>query len=188
MFKKLNLFAAAALSLLALSASSELEAKRCERDLPCVCDTRVTAAQAIYQLETIVTPVVDARISFPVKDFKSNVIVDATSSIFEVKIPGLYSLDAFLLLSTPTPGDLEVGAPVLVGGYITINDRKLLPFFNSEVVLSSLTEFHFTDRYVYLNQGDRVSVILSSFPTGITIESAGFSMFAINNSYPVSVE
>lgn len=77
----------------------------------------------------------------------------------------------------PTIGDT-------VSGYITINERQLLTFFNSETrtLSSPILDFHFNDRLVYLREGDRVSVILSEFTPGTTVVAGGFVMVAFNNS------
>lgn len=155
-----------ALSVLALSTSASAFAGH----------DFVKPAQANYQNESVVIPVVDQPITFFTKNFRTNVEVNADRSVFEVKVPGLYSLDAFLVLNIPDIGDT-------VSGYITINDRKILTFFNSETRTDGpIVNFHFEDRLVYLERGDRVSVILSEFTPGTTILSSGFVMVALNNS------
>lgn len=144
------------------------------------CNTRngkgVEPAQANYQDETSLAPVVDQPIPFTVKNFRTNVGVNSDKTVFEVRVPGLYSLDAFLLLNVPNVGDT-------VGGFITINGRKLLTFFNSETrTAGPIVEFHFNDRLVYLRKGDQVSVVLSQFTPGTTVLARGFVMVAYNNS------
>lgn len=135
----------------------------------------VIPAQANFQDETALAPVVDQPIPFTVKNFRTHVGADSNRSVFEVKVPGLYSIDSFLIISVPTPGDT-------VSGYITINGRKLLTFFNSETSTSTIVEFHFNDRLVYLEKGDQVSVVLSDFTPGTLVLSRGFVMVALNNS------
>lgn len=170
------------LSLSALLASSEMFAteqtcinRGCNRY-----DNRVEPAQANYQDETLLIPVVDQPIPFSIKNFKNNVEVNFARTVFEVEIPGLYSLDSFLLVNFPDVGDSIEDS---VGGYITINGRKLLTFFNRETREdSSIVEFHFNDRLVYLQKGDQVSVVLSEFAPGTTVLARGFVMVALNNS------
>lgn len=163
-----------ALSLLALSVNSAMFASSKENDR--YYDRGVTPAQANYQDEEELSPIVDLPISFAVKNFKDNIDVNHNRSVFEVKIPGLYSIDAFLLLNVPNVEDV-------VSGYITINERKLLTFFNSETrTLGPIVEFHFNDRLVYLEKGDKVSVVLSEFTPGTAVLSRGFVMVAYNNS------
>ncbi len=170
------------MGLLALSAnpsifaSEHCEHNHSERDHSEREHCEVKAAQAIYQDETALIPVIDLPIPFAVKDFKTNVGTNFNKSLFEVKVPGLYSLDAYLLLNVPNVGNT-------VAGYITINERKLLPFFSRETrTLDPVVELHFTDRIVYLKKGDRVSVVLSEFTQGTTVLSRGFVMVALNNS------
>lgn len=176
-FKTFHLKAAIfALSLLVLSANSGLFATSKE-----LCDRNheggVKPAQAIFQDEKSFTPVVDKPISFSVQGFKTNVDVNPKKSIFEVKVPGLYSIDSFLVVNVPKIGDS-------VAGYITINERKLLPFFNTETrTHSPIVDFHFNDRIVYLDKGDKVSVVLSEFAPGTTVLSRGFVLIALNNSH-----
>lgn len=168
------------LSLIALSPNSELFGSCGERrhhdrhhqeDV-----TGVTPAQAIYQDETSFSPVSGQPISFSVKGFKTNVGITSNKSVFEIEVPGLYSIDSFLLADVPNVGDS-------VAGYLTINDRQLLPFFSRETrLLSPIVELHFNDRLVYLDKGDRVSVVLTEFAPGTTILSRGFVLIALNNS------
>jgi len=162
-----------ALSLLALTASSSISASDyCHHNYGAV-----EPAQANYQNETVINPIADQPISFSQKNFRTNVHVNANKSVFEVKIPGLYSIDSFLLLNVPAIGDT-------VDGYITINGRKLLTFFSTETrtLSSPVMNFHFNDRIVYLEKGDKVSVVLSDFTPGTTILASGFVMVALNNS------
>jgi hypothetical protein len=179
-FKNFHLkITALTLSLLALSATSEIFAAPIEHGGRSYDRNHegVKPAQAIYQDETAFTPVVDQPISFSEKGFKTNFDVNANRSIFEVQVPGLYSIDAFLLVNLPNIGDS-------VAGYITINERKLLTFFSSETrTLSPVVEFHFNDRLVYLEKGDKVSVVLSEFAQGATVLARGFVMVALNNSH-----
>jgi hypothetical protein len=165
------------LSLLALLTSSEMfaTAKACV-------DRRhhgnsVEAAQANYQDENSLIPVSDAPIPFSEKNFKTNFVVNSNKTVFEVQVPGLYSIDAFLLLNIPSIGDT-------VNGYITINGRKLLTFFESatRTAASPIVAFHFEDRLVYLKKGDQVSIVLSDFPPGTAVLARGFVMVALNNS------
>lgn len=160
-----------ALSLLTLSASSDAS-QHCHRN------SGVRPAQANYQSETVLAPTLDQPISFSTENFRTNVEVSANNSVFEVKVPGLYSIDSFLLLNVPNIGDT-------VAGYITINDKKLLTFFSSvtRTLSSPIVNFHFFDRLVYLDKGDRVSVILSQFTPGTTVLASGFVMIALNNSH-----
>lgn len=163
-----------ALSLLALSASSNIFAS--EHYLQDY--EGVKAAQANYQDEMVLVPIIDQPISFPVKNFKTNFDVNTDKSVFEVKVPGLYSIDSFLLLNIPNIGDS-------VDGYITINERKLLTFFSSvtRTLSSPIVNFHFNDRLVYLEKGDKVSVVLSEFTPGTTVLASGFVIVALNNSH-----
>ncbi len=184
--KKFNLKSATlALSLFAVLSSSAMFAE--EENKAC-CGrggrgnrqqgSRVVAAQANYQSETAFAPVSDQPIPFPVRNFRTNFGVNADNSVFEVEVPGLYSIDSFLLLNVPAVGDV-------VNGYITINGRRLLTFFEQEVresVGSPVVNFHFNDRLVYLRRGDQVSVVLSSFTAGTSILASGFVIVALNNS------
>lgn len=166
--------AALALGLLTLVGSSEIFASSEHHHQNQ--ETGVTPAQAIYQDELVLTPVIDQPIPFSIKDFKTNVHVNSDRTIFEVEVPGLYSIDSFLLVNVPEVGDS-------VAGYITINEKKLLPFYNRETTtLSTTVEFHFNDRLVYLKKGDSVSVILSEFTPGTTVLGRGFVLVAMNNS------
>lgn len=167
-FKMFRLKAAVlALSVLALATSSSVFAQSYDYVKP---------AQANYQEESPFGPIVDEPISFSTKNFRDNVEVNSDRSIFEVKVPGLYSIDSFLVLNVPNVGDT-------VSGYITINERKLLTFFNSETRADGpIVNFHFNDRLVYLEKGDRVSVILSAFTPGTTVLAGGFVLVALNNS------
>lgn len=162
------------LSLLALSASSGLFASEHCRHRS---QEGVKPAQANYQHDTVFTPIVDQPIPFSTRNFRTNVDVNTNNSVFEVEVPGLYSIDSFLLLNVPHIGDTA-------NGYITINERKLLTFFTTETrtVGSPIVNFHFNDRLVYLEKGDRVSVVLSEFAPGTTIIASGFVMVALNNS------
>lgn len=172
MIVKTNLlkFTALTFSVLTFLGSSEIFASSSEESL-------IKPAQALYQDEAAFTPVIDEPIWFSVKNFKENVHVNSNRTVFEVKVPGLYSIDSFLLVNVPNIGDS-------VGGYITINENKFLTFFNRETsTLSTLIEFHFNDRIVYLKKGDTVSVILSEFTPGTVVLSRGFSMVALNNSH-----
>lgn len=136
----------------------------------------VIPAQANYQDETPFDPVADEPISFSVRNFRNNVEVNRNKSVFEVEIPGLYSIDAFLVLSIPNIGET-------VAGYITINERKLLTFFETATRTDSpIVGFHFNDRLVYLKKGDKVSVVVSDFPQGTAVLARGFVMVALNNS------
>lgn len=177
--------AALALSLLAISTSLELFAaergKHCEENRGKQWDrkqaTGVRPAQANFQDEALLLPVIDQPIPFSVKNFNTNVSVNFERSVFEVRVPGLYALDSFLLVTVPNIGDT-------VAGYITINNRKLLTFYSQEVTtLSSIVEFHFNDRLVYLEKGYKVSVVLSEFAPGTTVLARGFVMVALNNSH-----
>lgn len=165
--------------LFAVSCSSEafaLSGKQRDRHGHRNHETGVIPAQANYQDEAEVVPTIDQPIPFVVQNFRTNVEVNCDSTIFEVQIPGLYSLDAFLLLFIPNIGDS-------VSGYITINDRKHLTFFESSTRTNSpIVDFHFNDRLVYLEKGDRVSIVLSEFAPGTTVLSRGFVMIALNNS------
>lgn len=183
-FKTFNIkVTALAFSLLALAAHSEISASddcshhshHCHSDRHH--DAGVIAAQANYQDENALSPVVGQPISFSARNFRTNVEVNSNRSVFEVEVPGLYSIDSFLLLNVPNIGDT-------VAGYITINGRELLTFYNSETrtALSPIVNFHFNDRLVYLQKGDRVSVVLSEFTPGTTILSRGFVLVALNNS------
>lgn len=168
----INKIFAIAFSLLVLSTSSDLSAKHCDRNR----GGGVRAAQANYQDEATVNPVADAPIPFTVSNFNTNVTVNPAGTVFEVRVPGLYSLDAFLLLNIPNIGDT-------VTGFITINGRKLLTFLETATRTSSpIVSFHFEDRLVYLEEGDQVSVVLSSFTPGTTVLARGFVMVALNNS------
>lgn len=168
--------AALALSLLALSPSSDifgLEAKHSERH-----QSGIKPAQANYQDTTTLHPLVNKPIPFSVKNFNQHVKVNHARSVFEVEIPGLYSIDAFLLVNLPSFADS-------IGGYITINKRKLLTFYTRETRTDAnnpVVEVHFNDRLVYLEKGDKVSVVLSEFPAGATILARGFVLVALNNS------
>lgn len=136
----------------------------------------VEPAQANYQDETILIPVLDDPISFSVKNLRTNIGVNSDKTVFKVHVPGLYSIDSFLLLNVPTIEDT-------VEGYITINGKKFLTFFSSETrTAGPIVEFHFNDRLAYLKKGDEVSVIFSEFAPGTTILSRGFIMVALNNS------
>lgn len=161
-----------ALSLLCISASSNMFASEHSHH------GEIKAAQVNYQDETEIVPVVDQPISFSVKNFKTNFDVNSDRSVFEVKVAGLYSIDSFLLLNVPNIDDS-------VDGYITINERQLLTFFKSETrtLSSPIVEFHFNDRLVYLEKGDKVSVVLSEFPPETTIVARGFVMVVMNNSH-----
>lgn len=176
--KKISLKVTALLSLFVLLASSQIFAKECckpNHDRHHGCE--VIAAQANYQDENPFIPVVDQPIAFSERNFRTHVDVNNENTVFEVRIPGLYSIDAFLLLNVPNIGDR-------VGGYITINGRKLLTFFNSETRTSSpIVDFHFNDRLVYLREGDQVSVVLSGFTEGTTVLARGFVLIALNNSH-----
>lgn len=173
---KTNAFA---LSLLALFISSEIFAANptCLRpDQDRHNEKGVVPAQANYQDENQYIPIVDTPIPFSVKNFRTNVEVNSDKTVFEVKIPGLYSLDSFLLVNIPNIGGS-------VEGYITINGRQLLTFFSKETrTASPVVNFHFNDRLVYLKKGDKVSVVLSAFSPGTTVLARGFVMVALNNS------
>lgn len=173
LIKKIKLIPTAlVLSVIALLTSSEISAHSCHRHNGC----RVEAAQANYQDETTFTPAVDEPIPFSVANFRTNVDVNSDNTVFEVEVPGLYSLDAFLLVNVTS-------TTVPVEGYITINGRELLTFFNEErPTATGNVEFHFEDRLVYLRKGDRISVVLSDFPPGTTVLGRGFVMIAYNNS------
>jgi hypothetical protein len=161
------------LSALALSTCSEAFATP---DRSRSHDARVVAAQANYQDENFLNPIVDTPIPFSVQNFKTNFGVSHDKSVFEVKVPGLYSIDSFLLVNVPNIGDI-------VEGYITINGRKLLTFYSREVRTGSpVVDFHFDDRLVYLKKGDKVSVVLSNFAPGTTVLARGFVIVALNNS------
>lgn len=168
------------LSLLTLLISSDMFATTqiaCDRNHERYQGKRVEPAQANYQDETLFIPVADGPIPFSLKNFRNNFEVSFDKTVFEVQIPGLYSIDAFLLLNVPNIGDS-------VDGYITINGRKLLTFFSSETrTASPIVNFHFNDRLVYLRKGDQVSVILSNFTPGTTVLARGFVMVALNNSH-----
>lgn len=177
---------ALALSLLAISSNlAALDFSECHRDHDHHRDhsdrsrdrnVGVEPAQAIYQDTSLHAVIADWPIPFFVKGFRENVKVNCDGSVYEIKVPGLYSIDSFLIVNVPSIGDV-------VGGYITINERKLLPFYsNQESTTSTLVEFHFNDRQVYLKKGDRVSVVLSEFIPGTTISSRGFVLVALNNS------
>lgn len=181
-FKKINLtIAACALSMLSLSTADLSAASRHRHDSGERSDKIVHAgfipAQAIYQDETaIVNPIVDLPIPFTVRGFKTNIEVNFNQSVFIIKVPGLYSLDAFLVTSVPALGNS-------VSGFITVNEKQLLPFFSTATSTTSTTvDLHFNDRLVYLKEGDRVSVVLSAFSAGTTILSRGLSIIALNNS------
>jgi hypothetical protein len=162
--------------LLAVSFTSEAlsgnQRRHGDRDHAAV----VKPAQANYQDETAIVPTIDRPIPFSVQNFKTNVDVNCDRSVFEVNVPGLYSIDAFLILSIPSIGDT-------VDAYITINERKLLTFFSTETRTGSpIVNFHFNDRLVYLEKGDQVSVVVSAFTPGTKVLSRGFVMIALNNS------
>lgn len=189
MFIKKSHFKAAAVafSLLSLSTSSGF-AKHCDD-----CDDHhhhheareavhgaVIPAQANYQDEAILVATVDLAVPFTIKNFKKNFSVNPERTVFEVKVPGLYSLDSYLLVNLPNIGDS-------VGGYITINGRRYLTFFSRETrLLDPVVELHFGDRYIYLEKGDRISVVLSEAPLGTTVLGRGFVAVAFNNSLECS--
>lgn len=166
------------LSLLALLTSSEMfAAPTCfDRNHDRHHGKKVEAAQANYQDETPLIAVADGLIPFSVKNLRTNLEVNGDKTVFEVQVPGLYSIDAFLLINVPNIGDS-------VDGYITINGRKLLTFYSIETrTASPIVNFHFGDRLVYLKKGDQVSVVLSTFTPGTVILARGFVMVALNNS------
>lgn len=175
--KKFSLKTAALiLSLLALVNSSEMFATCCKQTQDRNHGNGVRPAQANFQDETSLVAVADEPIPFSVKNFKTNFLVNNASTVFEVQVPGLYSIDAFLLVNVPNIGDS-------VGGYITINGRKLLTFFSKEIrTAGPVVNFHFNDRLVYLRKGDQVSVVLSEFAPGTTVLARGFVIVALNNS------
>lgn len=168
------------LSLLTLLSSSEMFAttQTCfKRSHDRGHEKRVEPAQANYQDETPLIPIADNPIPFSVKNFRTNFEVNSDKTVFEVQVPGLYSIDSFLVVSVPNIGDS-------VDGYITINGRKLLTFFSTERrTASPIVNFHFNDRLVYLRKGDQVSVVLSDFAPGTAVLARGFVMVALNNSY-----
>ena len=169
---------ASVLSLLALLTSSDAFATQTSwsRRHDHHHEKKITPAQANYQDENTLIPVADEPIPFSEKNFRTNVKVNSDQTVFEVKVPGLYSIDSFLLLNIPNIGDS-------VDGYITINGRKFLTFFERETrTASPIVNFHFNDRHVYLKKGDQVSVVLSDFAPGTTVLARGFVMVALNNS------
>ncbi len=166
--------------LLALLSTSEIFAKDC-------CDKNrdrnrdrsisvVEAAQAIYQDTSTVAPAVGDPIPFTVNNFTTNVRVNSSGTVFEIEVPGLYSIDAALATTVPALGDA-------VSGYITINGRELLTFFGTNANTLSLTgELRFPNRLIYLKRGDQVSVVLSAFSAGTTVGTRAFNLVALNNS------
>lgn len=178
MFKrKINLKTTAlVLSLLALTTSSEMFATCCNHSHDRH-GTKVEAAQANYQDENPFIPVSNEPIPFSEKNFRTNFRVNSDNTVFEVQVPGLYSIDSFLLVNVPDVGDS-------VDGYLTINGRRLLTFYNREIrTASPIVNFHFNDRLVYLKKGDQVSVVLSEFAPGTTVLARGFVIVAFNNSH-----
>lgn len=179
--KKFNFKTAVAiLSLLVLISSSVIfaDSEKCSRKKHrgWHVGEKVEPAQANYQDETSLTAVSDDPIPFTERNFRTNFRVNDDHTVFQVEIPGLYSLDSFLIVNVPNIGDS-------VDGYITINGRKLLTFYNQEVrTAANPIEFHFGDRLVYLRKGDRISIILSQFPAGTTILARGLVLIAYNNS------
>jgi hypothetical protein len=171
LIKKLHVtFTALALSLFALSASPIFAGAHLHRPT-----TGVKPAQANYQDEVTFVPSIDQQVPFFIKNFRNSVRVNSNRTVFEVAVAGLYSLDAFLTIQVPTVGDA-------VAGYIAINQRQMLTFFNREVSTTPIVNFHFNDRLVYLEKGDRVSVVLTEFAPGTLVLSRGFVMVAFNNS------
>lgn len=166
--KKINLKITALFCLLALVASSEIFAgQKSHRG-------NRTFVQANYQDGNALIPVSDQPIPFSVKNFRNNIEVNGSRTVFEVEVPGLYSLDSFLVINIPNIGDS-------VDGYITINGRKLLTFYSRETrtTANPLVNFHFNDRLVYLDKGDQVSVVLSTFVPGTFVLSRGFVMITL---------
>ena len=181
LIKKFNLKATALILSLAFLTCSEMfaTAETChDRNHDRHHGKRVEPAQANYQSETALIAVANELIPFSVRNFRTNVTVNSDRTVFEVQVPGLYSIDAFLLVNIPNIGDS-------VDGYITINGRKLLTFYSRETrtTASPIVNFHFNDRLVYLRKGDQVSVVLSEFAPGTTVLSRGFVMVALNNSH-----
>ena len=175
MFKKnFNIKSATlALSLFACVGSSEIFAFQHHQRHQ---ESKVEPAQANYQSDIPFSPVANQPISFSTMNFRTNVAVNSGNSVFEVEVPGLYSIDSFFLLNIPTVGDS-------VEGFITINGRQLLTFYSRETrTASPVVNFHFNDRLVYLNRGDQISVVLSTFTPGTIILASGFVMVALNNS------
>lgn len=174
-----------ALSLFALLTHSEIFAiphNRCHRMHNRQPEINVKPAQANYQDENTFIPVVDQPIPFSEKNFKTNFAVSTDHTLFKILVPGLYSIDSFLLINVPNIGDT-------VGGFITINGRKILTFFNSETrTASPIVNFHFNDRLVYLRKDDIVSVVLSEFTPGTTVLARGLVIVALNNSTEPSLE
>lgn len=136
----------------------------------------VEAAQANYEDSSPIIPVLNEPISFSIKNLRKNIKVNSDRTVFKVQVPGLYSIDSFLLLSVPNIGDSAAG-------YITINGRTLLTFFTRGTSTTApIVDFHFFDRLAYLKKGDKVSVVLTEFVPGTTILACGFVMVALNNS------
>lgn len=171
-----KVLAALAFSVLALSPTTQVSAsqkKCCDKHTKCT----VKPAQAIYQDESSIMPVLNQPIPFLVRGFNDNVCVNSTRTVFEIEVSGLYSIDAFLLVNLPNVGDS-------VAGYITINNRQLLPFYTRETrTADPVVELHFNDRLVYLEKGDKVSVVLTEFTPGTLVLSRGFVLVALNNSH-----
>lgn len=135
---------------------------------------RIEPAQAIYDDTALLVPVLDQPIPFTTEDFRTNFEVNNERSIFTVEVAGLYVINTSLSVTVPAIGDT-------VSGYITINDRKLLPFFSSVTAGDTVVELDINAQ-VYLRRGDRISVILSEFTPGTTVSTRTFSAVVLNNS------